>query len=562
MILKHHKELCDIEKTTLYDDEVLKGIVKRVSPYNIFVENQEFLDSFATTLVNYSPVSINIIDYWNKDIVDNSGFVPQNPADYLIDIIQPFEFAESDPEVDANFGLGFAATEKGIYGGSLTNTRNDFDPTPNTGICPNESAKRYWINSTIGLQDKLAYINLNNFYTGLQSTIQDTVISQRIYTILEQLNLDTEGLFGNTNVLFNEDRYLANTSYITKKGTGAAVKYVGQSAMDAQLQGKVPLVGDYYMTINEDAPFTYSIESNMLGVIYDRFVRPLTHPVGMIDKFRTVCTSEVANQTEFPLITFNYNELNVFVECLCYVQGEENNPLPPDDAPIDCVFGTYPEKKIFATPTGTGLWEGISQDEGTGNIPFDYQEGVSSELEFKGQTYNMWIFENDNVLISFTKESDSTTSKRVTTQYRRWNGTDYVLAAEFINQRHCNIGYEGNLIKKSIVQETFDTDCQDILYGTFQFLDENETTPPEQPAPSGMYEGFISDLDDDDVGDPFTGGVLKKWTDLYFGDFSFLSEEESENYQVGDWPVTGLKEGFDESGMVSTVTIYEEKGKI
>jgi len=74
-----------------------------------------------------------------------------------------------------------------------------------------------------------------------------------------------------------------------------------------------------------------------------------------------------------------------------------------------------------------------------------------------------------------------------------------------------------------------------------------------------MYEGYLSDLDDDFIPDPFTGGVLDKWSDLYFGEFSFLSKEESENYQIGDWPASGLREGYNESRLVSMATIFETK---
>ena len=567
MILKHQTDICEYESSQVLDDNVVKGTVKRLTPYTIYTENQEFIDSFSTTLVNYSPISINIVDYWNKDIIDNSIIIPVEKEQISLDIIQPFEFAESDPPVDPDYGLGFAGNT-GV-GGSLVDLKGNFDDSPEVGICPDEQSKRYYINSMIGVQDKLAFVNMNNFYSAVGSTIKDTAISQRIYRILKELGLTTDGLFGNTNTLFTEDRYLSNRSLNTKKGTATAVRYVGQSANDAQLQGQVPLTGKYYMTVNEDAPFEYSVESNLLGVIYERFVKPLTHPIGMINNYRTVCISDVANQTEYPLVHFDYSNLTVYVDCLCYVLGEEDTPIPPDDSEIECIPGTTPNRKIFATPDGEDLWSAFYDENGDllpehiGNIPEDYEETVYYEEDPAGPGLppirletKIWTFENGNKLFEFTKQPTiNDTSRRITIEYYTYNSTldQYTLHSKFINQRHCGIGTIGDPIRESYVKEDLQGGCEDIIYGMFQFLAEGETTPPEQIAPSGMYEGYCSDLNDNEIPDIFddpvvkSGGVLNKWTDLYFGKFQFLSEEESDDYQVGEWPPSGLTEGFEES---------------
>jgi len=41
------------------------------------------------------------------------------------------------------------------------------------------------------------------------------------------------------------------------------------------------------------------------------------------------------------------------------------------------------------------------------------------------------------------------------------------------------------------IDETFNSQCDYNPNGMFQFLAKNETTPPDTPAPSGLYEGFM-----------------------------------------------------------------------
>jgi len=570
MILKHNKDICTDKKSIIFNDNTFNSIIQRITPYSVYTQNKEFIDSFSTTLVNYSPISINIVDYWNKDIVDNSIFVPFKTSEIQMDVIHPFEFAESDPPVDENYGLGFKTIisgSKADIGGSLVDIKGNFDETPEVGLCPDETSERFWINSTIGLQDRLAETHLNNFYSALRDTTKDNIISHRIYKILKDLDLDTEGLFENTNVLFSEDAYLSNRHFNTKKGTSSAIKYASQGAINSQMQGKVPLSSDYYMDIREDSPFEYSVESNMLGVLFERFVKPLAHPIGMIYNYRTVCVSDIASQTESPLIEYDYSDTTIFVKCLCFVSGFEDDPMPPDpgdpNAPdIECIYGTYPEEKIFATPDGKGLWEPLMDDpaSNTGNIPKSYEEGVTYDNSTPGisipLTYNKWTFENENILVQFIKEPyTNNTSKTIVIEYYTYNSLtdDYYLKANFVNQRHCIVGVKGTPKRTSYVKEDIQKDCTDIHYGMFTFLDKGETTPPESPTlpPYGtgdMYDGFWVDLNDDQNPDePPLGGVFDKFTDVYYGYFQFLDKKEEKDYIIGEWPVSGLTEGLSES---------------
>ena len=550
MILKHNRKICDYDSTYLYEDPVFKDVVEKITPHHIFVENKEFLEAFADTIVNFSPISLNIIDYWNKDIVDNAVVVPEDVNKYkelgIITGIQPFEFLEEYPDqpetqVDPYIGAGYKGANG--FGGSLADNKGfiDFYNRTLVGDCANEFKKRYYINSLIGIQDKLAYTHMNNFYTTTYSATQDHLIRQRLLYIMRRMGLN-ENFFSATNELFKDERFFSNKEYITKKGTASAVKYVGKAAYDAKIQGDDTLHGQYYLDVIEEAPFSYRVESNLLSIVYERFIKPLAHPIGMDYEFVSVCTDVFANKTEYPLIKINhkYDETvpnpNIRIECLCYQVGEETDPFPDPTVPMDCTI--HPAPKIFATVDGYGLWEGISEDEGTGNIFERYEEGISGETGFENQIFKKYIFQNKNYLISYTDTLPGHTYKNITIRYYRYDSKfdTYDLAAEFLNQKHCNIAADLSADHDSYIDETFNSQCDYNPNGMFQFLAKNETTPPDTPAPSGLYEGFMGAQ---------YGGML--WDELqelvYYGWFGFLGKDEV------------LKKGFSPSGF------YESFGK-
>jgi len=556
MILKHRKNICDVDETIIFKDDVLESMMGNISPYYIYVDYKEILESFSVALTNYSPISINITDYWNKEILDTTLFVPENPEWFKISIIHPFEFDEptsssvncseqiecddfhdcsENEDLDELYGLGFYHNVSKT-GGSLTDLRNHFDPQTNPSLCPNEYKDRYFINSLIGLQDKLAEINMNNVYKTVSLSTHDTKTYSTLKRLTDRMDMDSE-LFSNLNDLFTEDKFLSNKQYIAKKGTPVAIKYMGQNANDAKLQGDDTAHGSYFMDIKTDNIFEYSVESNLLEPIYESFIKPLTHPLGMIYKYRTVCTDEIANRTETPLIIKDYSDTTVAVNCLCFSDGQEDTPLPIQPENINCVYNThfedYPDPKIFASPNGEDLWEPIKNDQ---NIPKSFEEGLETTGEYKNQYFKKYIFNNNNYLISYTNiPGINDTSERVTILYYRYNGSSYDLTAKFINQRHCSIQLIGEPKNVSDIDDELTGLCENILNGTFQFLDKNEGTLPDQPAPSGLYEGFMGTLG---------GGALDRFTDLYFGWFQFLDRNEE---LIKGFSPSGFYEGFDRS---------------
>jgi hypothetical protein len=428
-------------------------------------------------------------------------------------------------------------------------------------VCPEEAEERFFINSTIGLQDNLAKTHLNNIYSTLAFSVNDTMIFQRMYGVMEYYNKDTH-LFNNTNDLFTEDKFLANRSYIAKKGTAAAMKYIGRATNDAQIQGKDNIYGNYFMNVITEKPFQYHVESTVLNIVFERFIKPLAHPIGMGYRYSNVCTDPTGNMTEHPLLEYDYADLTLSVQCMCYTVGQEDVPVPTDPENIDCVYNQrpddYPAERVFATPTGEGLWEPIKDH---GNITWKQTEGYVSNptSEYYGQNYTKYTFKNafdptvsqHNYLIKYQsvpKVND--TSIRINIFYYYWdsNAREYILGAKFINPRHCNVKYSDDPKRKSIVDDDFYGSCNDTYNGIFQFLDDGETTPPNSPAPSGFYEGYLSGIDsqgivnyigceeikycDEEIGcNKYTstqwGGVFERWDDLYFGWFRFLDKGRS-----------------------------------
>ena len=588
MLLKHNIKICDISETKLLEDPVVTDKLSQISPYVIYIQNKELIDSFATTLVNYSPVSINIADYWNKDILDTTAFVPPEIPETKVKIIQPFEFAEPDnpPYIDPEYGEGFLNfSDIGRpYGGALLDLKKSFEYNTDARVCPNEFEERFFLNPLIGLQDRLAQINLNNFYSTLERSMNDVMIYERMRFILEEYNKE-EGLFSNTNELFTEDKFLANRDFVTKKGTALGIKYAGRNAFDAEIQGSDAFYGDYFMNVYEDAPFKYHIESNLLNIVFEKFVKPLAHPIGMDYMYSNICENPTASMPEYPGMTYNYDELTLGIQCLCYIQNLddellENQPIPDEPNKVSCVYNTnpndYPKFKAFASPDGTGLWKPIENDK---NIWYDTIEGIETNpndqlpgKNYYGRRYTKYLFRTaggntQNYLIKYyITDSVYNSVEKIDILYYQHKGFDtnnnpvYKLYAYFINQRHCNVAHKGDMTRVSKVDETMYGNCEDTHNGIFQYVCDEEyidypnNVPIDLPstlcgAPGEFHDGFM--------GTEY-GGALSRWSDLYFGWFRFCDKNED----------CLDKDSFDEDGLISgfgqgilTMSFVAQNGK-
>ena len=494
MLLKHKIPKCEYKGTTLLKDDIFRELVKRITPYKIHTENKEFFDAVADTLVNYSPISINIIDYWNKDDISTIGLViPDMKPDYKVILLDPFEFKEG-PVIKTPYGKGFfSGVENGEeQGGHLWDKNQSILLYPETEpikqLCPGETKERFYINSLIGVQDKLAMNFMFDYYNTTAKIKNDPIFRTNLQEKLETYDLPPV-IFNNINTLFDETRTIAHRNFVEKKGTGLGLRYVGKTAFDSQIQGKYNIFQDYFMDVIELEPFHYEVQSTLFDDVFERYIKPLAHPIGMFYDYRTTCTSIIANKEDNCFIDLQYRlpskSKTLSVICKCYDSIENGVPvIKCEDQYNEQVVGTY---------DGYDLDPEFSDDEGTGNIPKYYEQGYITDTnsEYFSAFYEKYTFENGNYLVLYKLKSEVGVFEK-TIEYRRFlDGISYELVKKWENKYHCEIKGEGNLVRVSKIEENFDQKCNITLNGIFSFLAKDEVVQPDQPSDDGIYYGFM-----------------------------------------------------------------------
>jgi len=548
MILTHKTRYCEIGQTRILRAPVFKHHIRNISPYKVYADNIEMFDAFSDTVANFCPISMNIIDYWNKttrthdtyvwvpidstedlnikepafgwEQSQNHGFKNENPtlnADGVDDDGQPVPGGFPTKTGDGRlFGEGRRSYVQGA------NERED-------GSCI-DSNKRFFINPIIGVQDKLAMTYLNNFYTAYYNARQNPTLRHRLLSIADQVStLDPKKFFNKPNNLFTEEKTVANKTFIMKKGTPLGLKYAQKSAFDAELQGPQ---SRFYMDIQTPEPLVYKIKSNVLEDLFEKFVKPLAHPIGFTYDYKSVC--KVQDDTvDHPMISHTYTSKRIEVNCLCKKEIKEKIES------IECGGKDQPLPKVFALsesnlvdvidpndPTKTvkymqGLWDGIlsdawGQEDSNGEIKFNILKNIESHVGiFRNEMHKFkkYIFENNNYLISWIiqpKVQDEA-PKVIIEYYRVDNNTlsGWSNVITFENDIHCNIS--DNLINKrtSQITEFFKVDCVSVLDGPF-IMDPDPKGPngadangpdvvvvapikPLGPDADGKYRGFTID---------------------------------------------------------------------
>ncbi len=401
--------------TYLHTDIVLQRIVEKLTPPTIYANNREMIDAFSQTLVNYSPVSINIMDFWNKRQLSN--------------IVMPLK-------------------------------DSDFDTITSDKIYIDETSKGFFINSIKDLQERLAQTYLNNFYTTAYKVRNSHTLRQKLYQIFNSFGISVDEknlLFNNINVLFKEERFITSKDYNMKKGKKVALTYAALSAHEAEIEG--PLTAQaFFLDYEEIAPLQYSVESVLLPDVYNAFVKPLAHPLGLGLDYKKVCINELTDRV--------FNRIRklsdgVTVKCthpsdtlptlpppvlLPYIINpdyidEETTPdierrIPdlPYEAAVQNTENIYVDEVLtgpwdpanqnptpemyFASIDGFNLWEEIAEiDEGEGNTLEDIQYGYGDE-EYAGMNYTKYIFANGAYLIEYTCILQDKSIQRIIEYYR------------------------------------------------------------------------------------------------------------------------------------------------
>jgi hypothetical protein len=467
--------------------------MKNLTPSKIYGENKELIDSFSDTLANFSPISINIASYWNKDQQRHHSMVwtPDAGKKPIITYVDPFGFLKGP----------YYGFEKGAFlGGQPSKTKS----TNADGSCQDKD-DRFFINAQIGVQDKLAMTYMNNFYSAVDTASRDTVLRHRLYKLAKTNKTPTSELFGNTNVLFDEEKSAAGKTFIEKKGTELGVKYAMRSAHDAEIQGKS---NNYNIKIINKSAFEYHIESNISEDVFEKFVKPLSHPIGLTYLYKSILKIQTY-KVDTPLKTQKYASDSLEVVCLCQDVQKAGSTI------IRCGGSYQPQAAVIATKDGKGLFGKISQDE-VGvpdkngvlqyNVLVDYDEGFAMHNNVSTR-YRKYILANENYLIEWSipgKVQDQAPTVEVIYYRRDFNSsTGYSVGYAFPNKYQCSVKDNIRVENTSTIKEEFQVRCSDSMNGPFTMLKSGETTPQDPNADAdGFFRGFQTSKQKD-------GGLLE-----------------------------------------------------
>ena len=244
-----------LDGTFLHEDQVFETIARTSTPPKIWNENAEVIKSVVQTITNYSPISINILDYWNKNEL-YAVCIPNDPKS--LDYIDPKKHT----------------------------------PEPNKG---------FFINAILGLQERLAEMYMNNFYSVAFKTRNSHTLRIDLMHTFKRYGIDINSLkdkkllFRNVNALFYEPRFLTNKEYNLKKGKSITFKYATQAAWDAKIEGSLTSES-FFCEYKETGIFQYEVNSVILKNVYDAFVKPLAHPLGMNGYYSKVCKTDLTDK--------------------------------------------------------------------------------------------------------------------------------------------------------------------------------------------------------------------------------------------------------------------------
>jgi len=412
-----------IDGTFLHQDIVFQSIVKNSTPWHVYTENREFIESFVETLINYSPISINISDYWNKHTLSQVVIPLENDKEFIFKRLNP---------------------NKILY--------------DETG-----KPKAFFPNAMLELQERQAEMFMAGIYKAAVNTKYDHTLKIGLNRLYNNLGIDMSKdgqMFNNVNDIFNKERFLPFKEFNLKKGKVIPFKHILKSAWDGELEGKLKDSG-FFMEYEKIDTFKYKIDSVILPDVYESFVKPLCHPLGMNGDYKKVCLQEMSDNV-FGKLVWRADAVTV----RCSNPSDTSPLLPP---PMQQVIKENPnydpsrpvtdtndpwitdkttprwwkcvqenKEKItknqdidtpndprnpipnlpIATFDGFNLWEDIKNwDEGQGNILIDVQKGYGN-YEYSGYRYTKYIFENGAYLIEYSCQNADGTYERIIEYYR------------------------------------------------------------------------------------------------------------------------------------------------
>ena len=504
MVLKHNIDYCHITETAILTGPVLRQVQKESTPDLIYSEMQEMFDVFADVITNYAPISINIADFWNKRILDTR--VLGASTGETVDIAELPVFVIYDGN-----GKGYN------LGAFLGGNKPPEDSKPGTGKngC-SDTFDRFFINSLIGVQDKIAKTYMNSFYYVTESVKNSSVLRHRLFKLAGDNGTSIKELFKNTNSIFSEEKSAVNKTFLTKKGTELGLLYAGKAAFDAKIQGDINK-DSFSMKILSIKPFDYMVEASILPEIFESFIKPLAHPIGMIYEYKSICKVRGVDDVDRPLIVNTYSANILQVVCRC---RKISNPTERDRQTLTPeghgdVFCDEQNNFLYtiATKNGKGLWKEINEDESNGgNILVDYKFGTlldNTNMQIKH--YRKFILKNHNYIMAWSLEDEvSDVARKVYIEYFRYDQnagesfieindkSNYALIHTWNDNIHCNIFTDMKDTQKSQVTEDFTQPwCLSIveLAGAFEYLRQNQGSLDNPPANDNDYHERFEEMD-------------------------------------------------------------------
>ena len=462
MVLKHKRKICLLNNSILLDANIVRRVIRNLTPPVIYSQNKEFFNAFADTLTNYAPVSINIVDYWNKS-ADKSSIYATEIDDKLLQYEDwAFKFEDGIDDSGKIYRNGF---NEGPF--SLNEEVHNVN---SDSLC--EKNNGFYINSLIGLQDKLAYTFMNNVYVVSERVKHDWKLRAKLEELMKKSGygnlINKTEFFENINDLFTENAFLSQREFNLRKGQQRSLYYTFKKADEAKIQGEA-LRRPFYYHYESPAPFEYKVESSLIPDIFESFIKPLAHPIGFVYDFLSVCSNEFE---ETPFIDIKNRATRVYVYEICMSVDEDYNRVSPGDdtnppqprvgegneetilCPIDTEnVSNYDYEYTIGTSDGTGLWDAIPSDEGTGNILEKIENGIIYSGYFKNYPFKKYIFENGNYLIEYINPDNG----NKTIEYYRLGD---VLVSRWIDKRHVSVVLENPVTETtSPVDESFEASC-------------------------------------------------------------------------------------------------------
>jgi len=461
MLLENRKELYELENSIYKDDKLFKQIVEKLTPNVIYDLNQEIIDVFSDVIINFSPISINIIDYWNKESNCTSYINKQTVKDqtleydnFDVEIILNYEHYDTiiNPNAVVNPSTPrehFLVPERDKYSGY-------FESSPDWG---------FHLNSTIKLQDTLANIFMNNVYKVADIAKQNTNLRSRLTDILRRMNME-ETIMSNINELFTEERFVLNSDWRVKKGTEVALRYSAHQAIDSEVQPYIPN-RRFRFDILYDAPFEYIVEGSLFPSVFEYFVKPLSHPIGYTYDYR--CIIEPDGDFDYDNSGYQNGFIDyvlskkvetcdyLIVNALCESNKSPCCPAPDYDDPtetFECVEnsgGQYGRWFVISSDIdndGSAQWSEITGSDPLNHVNnnLDYTEtGIVQNGDYYGWRYYKYVYTNKNYLIKFQREADNNVTFRIVIEYHEYDIlTDtYTIHSRWNNGWHANINKVG-----------------------------------------------------------------------------------------------------------------------